>query len=52
MTAVIALEVLGFILVSQAKSIVAALSGVVAIAFGSGLGEVSILAYLAFYKNR
>ncbi|KAF6216760.1 hypothetical protein GE061_001109 [Apolygus lucorum] len=49
---IVALNAIGFILVSQATTIVMAISGVVTIAFGSGLGETSLLAYMAFYKNR
>uniref|UniRef100_A0A146L4E2 Battenin n=1 Tax=Lygus hesperus TaxID=30085 RepID=A0A146L4E2_LYGHE len=49
---IVLLNALGFILVSQAKTIFMAITGVVTLAFGSGLGETSLLAHMAQYKNR
>lgn len=52
MVAVIVLNVSGFLLVAFSPMLWVALSGVVAMSLASGLGEVSLLSYMAFYKDK
>lgn len=52
MTLVVILSVLGYILVAASVAPWMAICGVIATALSSGLGEASILSYLAFYKDK
>lgn len=52
MGSIVLFNVAGFILVSQAKDLFMALTGVVSMSLASGLGEASILAHMALYKNK
>lgn len=52
MSSVIVLNLAGFILVAMAQQLWVALAGVVCMSIASGLGEVSLLAYTAFYKDK
>lgn len=52
MSMVLALSVAGYILVAAASTPWVAVAGVVCTAFASGLGEATLLSYMAFYKNK
>ncbi|KAK3927679.1 Battenin [Frankliniella fusca] len=52
MASVIALNVSGFLLVAWAEQLWMALLGVACMSLASGLGEVSLLAYTAFFKDK
>ena len=52
MVTVVGLNLVGFLLVAYAGQLWVALAGVVAMSIASGLGEVTLLAYTAFYKDK
>ncbi|XP_034241553.1 battenin-like isoform X2 [Thrips palmi] len=52
MSAVIVLNLAGFVLVAMAQQLWVVLTGVVCMSIASGLGEVSLLAYTAFFKDK
>jgi len=49
---VIVLSCAGYILVGASETETVAIMGVVATAFSSGLGEATLLSYMAFFKNK
>lgn len=52
MVMVLLLSSAGFILVAEATNEWIAIAGVICTALASGLGEVTLLSYIAFYKNK
>uniref|UniRef100_T1HNT8 Battenin n=1 Tax=Rhodnius prolixus TaxID=13249 RepID=T1HNT8_RHOPR len=52
MALIVILSAAGYILVAEAPTVAVAIAGVVCTALSSGLGEASLLSYMAFYKNK
>ena len=52
LSAVVAYNVVGFLLVAFASELWVALAGVAAMSLGQGLGEASLLSYTAFFKDK
>lgn len=52
MVAVISLSIAGYILVGASSSEWVAILGVICTAFSSGLGEATLLSYMAFFRNK
>lgn len=52
LSAVVAYNVAGFLLVAFASELWVALAGVAAMSLAQGLGEASLLSYTAFYRDK
>ena len=52
MILIILLSIAGYVLVGASPSAWVAILGVICTAFSSGLGEATLLSYMAFFRNK